>query len=47
MIQGLTGPEDHPALIDALRRRGWEGDRLEGLLSRNLFRFLRESLPAS
>jgi membrane dipeptidase len=46
MIQGLTGPEDHPALIDALRRRGWDGDRLEGLLSRNLLRFLRESLPA-
>jgi membrane dipeptidase len=46
MIQGLTGPEDHAALIDALRGRGWEGERLEGLLSRNLLRFLRESLPA-
>ena len=27
--------------------RGWEGDRLDGVLSRNLLRFLRESLPAA
>jgi membrane dipeptidase len=45
-IAGLEGPEDYPALIDALRARGWEGERLDGLLSRNLLRFLRESLPA-
>ncbi|HUQ23129.1 MAG TPA: membrane dipeptidase [Gaiellaceae bacterium] len=47
MIDGLTGPEDLSALIDALQARGWEGERLEGLLSRNLLRFLRESLPES
>ena len=46
MIEGLTGPEDYPALIEALRRRGWEADSLEGILSANLLRFLRESLPA-
>jgi membrane dipeptidase len=45
-IAGLEGPEDYPALIEALRARGWEGERLDGLLSRNLLRFLRESLPA-
>jgi len=45
-IEGLSGPEDYPALVEALRRRGWDGDRLEGILSANLLRFLRESLPA-
>jgi membrane dipeptidase len=44
-IAGLSGPEDYPALVEALRERGWEGDRLDGLLSRNLLGFLRESLP--
>jgi membrane dipeptidase len=44
-IEGLTGPEDYPALEAALRERGWEGERLDGVLSRNLLRFLRESLP--
>jgi len=44
-IEGLSGPEDYPAFVAALRARGWEGDRLEGLLSRNLLGFLRESLP--
>jgi membrane dipeptidase len=44
-IDGLAGPEDYPRLVEALRTRGWEGERLEGLLSRNLLRFLRESLP--
>ena len=44
-IAGLAGPEDYPALVEALRARGWDGERLDGLLSRNLLRFLRESLP--
>jgi len=44
-IAGLAGPEDYPALVGALRERGWDGDRLDGLLSRNLLRFLREALP--
>ena len=44
-ITGLAGPEDYPALLEALRERGWDGDRLDGLLSRNLLRFLREALP--
>jgi len=46
-IEGLAGPEDYPALVDALRARGWEGDRLAGVLSGNLLGFLRESLPAN
>ena len=46
-IGGLSGPEEYPALVAALQARGWDGERLEGLLSRNLLRFLRESLPES
>ncbi|MGZ8782927.1 MAG: membrane dipeptidase, partial [Gaiellaceae bacterium] len=45
-IERLAGPEDYPALVEALGARGWAGERLEGLLSQNLLRFLRESLPA-
>src|SRR5918912_336899 len=32
-VEGLAGPEDYPALLDALRRRGYGGDELEGILS--------------
>jgi len=45
-IAGLSGPEEYPALVAALKSRGWEGEQLDGLLSVNLLRFLRESLPA-
>ena len=45
-IAGLSGPEEYPALVAALRAGGWEGEQLDGLLSGNLLRFLRESLPA-
>jgi membrane dipeptidase len=45
-IEGLGGHEDYPALVTALRARGWEGERLDGLLAGNLLRVLRESLPA-
>ena len=45
-IAGLAGPEDYPALVEALRERGWSGAELDGLLAGNLLRFLRESLPA-
>ena len=44
-IEGLAGHEDYPVLVAALGSRGWEGERLEGLLSGNLIRLLRESLP--
>jgi microsomal dipeptidase-like Zn-dependent dipeptidase len=46
-IEGLSGPEDYPALEQALRTGGWDDDRIDGILSRNLLGFLRESLPAS
>ena len=45
-IAGLSGPEDYPALVAALQRRGYEGERLSALLGGNLVRFLAASLPA-
>ncbi len=45
-VQGLAGPQDYGALVDALRARGWSGDRLDGLLRGNLYRVLRRALPA-
>ena len=45
-IAGLSGPDEYPALVAALGARGWAGEQLDGLLSGNLLRFLRESLPA-
>ena len=45
-IEGLSGPEDYGVLVEALRARGWESEQLEGVLSRNLVRLFRETLPA-
>jgi membrane dipeptidase len=44
-IEGLAGPVDYAALVEALRARGWKDEALDGFLSGNLLRFLRESLP--
>jgi membrane dipeptidase len=45
-IEGLEGPQDYGRLVDALRRRGYDGERLEAVLSGNLLSFLRRALPA-
>jgi membrane dipeptidase len=45
-IEGLSGPEEYPALVAALVARGYEGERLERILGTNLVAFLRRSLPA-
>jgi membrane dipeptidase len=45
-ITGLAGPEGYPALVEVLRRRGYEGARLAAILGTNLVRFLQRSLPA-
>jgi membrane dipeptidase len=47
VLEGLAGPGDYGALVYALRRRGWKGERLDGLLSGNLRRVLRLALPAA
>lgn len=46
-IAELVGPADYPALVEALRGRGYEDDRLDAILSGNLLRVLRAALPAS
>jgi membrane dipeptidase len=45
-IEGLAGPEDYPALVAELQRRGIDGAELEAILSGNLLRLLRKTLPA-
>ena len=44
-VPGLAGVEDYPTLVAALRARGYEGERLDAILSVNLLRFLRRALP--
>ena len=43
-IEWLTGPEDYPALVEGLGRRGWAGEDVTAVTSGNLLRFLRTSL---
>jgi membrane dipeptidase len=45
-IEGLAGPEDYPTLLETLAGRGWSRDDVAAVSHRNLFRFLRASLPA-
>jgi membrane dipeptidase len=45
-IEDLAGPQDFPNLVEALRRRGYEGERLQAVLGGNFLRLLRASLPA-
>lgn len=44
-LEGFTGPEDYPALVAALRGRGYDGGRLEAITSGNWLRVLRATLP--
>lgn len=44
-LRDFTGPEHFPALIAALRGRGYDGERLERILSGNLRRILGRALP--
>ena len=45
-LDGVEGPEDYPRLVELLRERGYEGDRLAAILGGNWLRLLREALPA-
>lgn len=45
VVEGLEGPQDFADLVAALRRRGWEGKRLDDLLIGNFVRVLRAALP--
>jgi membrane dipeptidase len=43
-IEGLTGPEQYPALLDCLDTRGWGAAEIAAVTHGNLFRFLRDAL---
>jgi membrane dipeptidase len=45
-IDDLAGPEEFPNLVAALRRRGYEGERLRAVLGENFLRLFRRALPA-
>ena len=45
-LESFTGPEEYPVLVTGLRERGYDGPRLEAILSGNWLRILRGSLPA-
>jgi len=44
-VEGLAGPEDYPALVAALRTRGYEDDHLHAVLGANWLRVFRRGLP--
>jgi membrane dipeptidase len=44
-LDGLEGPEDYPALVSALRERGYADEELAALMGGNLLRLLRDELP--
>jgi membrane dipeptidase len=44
-IDGLAGPEEYPALFEALRNRGYDAAELRAIASENLLRVLRRTLP--
>jgi microsomal dipeptidase-like Zn-dependent dipeptidase len=43
-LDGFAGPEEFPALVTALRDRGYEGPGLEAIVSGNWLRILRGAL---
>lgn len=44
-LDGFTEPENFPSLVTALRGRGYDGQRLEAIMSGNWIRVLRDALP--
>jgi membrane dipeptidase len=44
-LEGFTGPEHYPAVVAALRQRGYDGERLDAVTHGNLLRMLGEALP--
>ncbi|MEP6893093.1 MAG: membrane dipeptidase [Gaiellaceae bacterium] len=46
-IDGLAGPEDYPALADALTTHGWPAGDIDAVTNRNLLGLLRRGLPQS
>ncbi len=44
-IEGLTGSDQYPALLEGLRVRGWNEEEVAAVTAGNLLRFLRAALP--
>jgi membrane dipeptidase len=44
-IEGLTGSEHYPALVERLETRGWGDEEVAAVTAGNLLRFLRAALP--
>jgi microsomal dipeptidase-like Zn-dependent dipeptidase len=44
-LRDLHGPEDFPALVEALRARGYQDETLDAILHGNFLRVLRRALP--
>lgn len=44
-IENLAGPEDYPALVEALTARGWSAADIDAVTSANLLGLLRRALP--
>jgi membrane dipeptidase len=44
-LKNLAGPEDYPALVQALTERGYAGERLERILGGNFVRVFERTLP--
>ena len=42
-LEGFSRPADYPALVGALRDRGYDGERLDAILSANWLRLLRRA----
>jgi membrane dipeptidase len=45
-VEDFEGPADYPALAAGLRARGYDGDRLAGILGGNFLRVFAGALPA-
>jgi membrane dipeptidase len=45
-LEDFVAPDDFPALVQALRRRGYDGERLAAITSGNWLRVLHEALAA-
>jgi microsomal dipeptidase-like Zn-dependent dipeptidase len=45
-VAGIEGPQDYPAVVAGLRRRGYDESTVTAVLHGNLVHFLRRTLPA-
>ena len=45
-VEGISGPEEYPALAASLRRRGWSDADVAAVMGETVLQFLRRALPA-